>query len=53
MGSDEKTPSPDDVARSKEGIRKAAGSWKGIDTKAFKAYIKERRQTVNRPSVKL
>ena len=52
--SDEDTaPSPEDVARSREGIREAAGSWKDIDTEAFKAYIKERRQTANRPSVKL
>jgi hypothetical protein len=36
-------PTPSDVTRSKEGILKAAG----------KAYIKERRQTANRPSVKL
>jgi hypothetical protein len=46
-------PSPEDVARSREGIREAAGSWKDIDTKAFKAYIAERRHTANRPSVKL
>jgi uncharacterized protein (DUF433 family) len=52
--SDEDTaPSPEDVTRSREGIREAAGSWKDIDTAAFKAYIKERRQTANRPSVKL
>jgi uncharacterized protein (DUF433 family) len=52
--SDEDTaPSPEDVARSREGIREAAGSWKDIDTEAFKAYLKERRQTANRPSVKL
>ncbi len=52
--SDEDTvPSPEDIARSREGIREAAGSWKDIDTEAFKAYIKERRQTANRPSVKL
>jgi hypothetical protein len=53
MENKEKTPSPEDVTRSREGIRKAAGSWKGIDTDAFKAYIKDRRQTANRPSVKL
>jgi uncharacterized protein (DUF433 family) len=52
--SDEDTvPSPEDVACSREGIREAAGSWKDIDTEAFKAYIKDRRQTANRPSVKL
>jgi hypothetical protein len=53
MENEENTPSPEDVARSKDGIRKAAGSWKNIDTEAFKAYIKDRRQTANRPSVKL
>jgi uncharacterized protein (DUF433 family) len=52
--SDEGTaPSPEDVARSREGIREAAGSWKDVDTEAFKAYIAERRHTANRPSVKL
>jgi uncharacterized protein (DUF433 family) len=52
--SDEATaPSPEDVARSREGIREAAGSWKDIDTAAFKAYINNRRQTANRPAVKL
>ena len=53
MERDEKTLSPEDVQRSREGVLKAAGSWKNIDTEAFKAYIKERRQTANRPSVKL
>jgi hypothetical protein len=47
MGNEEAL-SPDAVARSKDGILKAAGSWKGIDTEGFKAYIKERRQTANR-----
>jgi uncharacterized protein (DUF433 family) len=52
--SDEDTASsPKDVARSREGIREAAGSWKDINTEAFKAYIAQRRQTANRPSVKL
>ena len=45
--------SSEDVARSKDGILKAAGSWKDIDTEAFKTYIAERRHTANRPSVKL
>jgi ribosome biogenesis protein Tsr3 len=53
MEDDEKKLSPEDITRSREGILKAAGSWKGIDTEAFKAYIKHRRQTANRPSVKL
>jgi hypothetical protein len=48
-----KVPSPDEVTRSRDGILKAAGSWQGIDTEAFKAYIAERRHTANRPSVKL
>jgi hypothetical protein len=41
-------PTPAEVARSREGILKAAGSWKGIDTEAFKAYIKDRRYTATR-----
>jgi len=75
-------PSPEQVARSIEGIRKAAGSWNNIDAapgiwegydperaresilaasgswqgivdaEAFKAYIRERRRTKNRPSVR-
>jgi hypothetical protein len=47
------TLTSEEVTRSKDGILKAAGSWKGIDTEAFKAYIKGRRQTANRPSIKL
>ena len=53
MESGEKLLSPEEVTRSKDGILKAAGSWKGIDTEAFKDYIAERRHTANRPSVKL
>ncbi len=53
IGDEDTVPSPEDVARSREGIREAAGSWKDIDTEAFKAYIKDRRQTANRPAVKL
>ena len=45
MENDMKTPSPEDVQRSRDGILKAAGSWKGIDTEAFKAYINNRRHT--------
>jgi hypothetical protein len=53
METEDKTLSPAEVTRSREGILKAAGSWKGIDTKAFKVYISDRRHTANRPSVKL
>ncbi len=53
MEQERSTPSPEEVTKSKEGILKAAGSWKDIDTEAFKAYIKDQRQTANRPSVKL
>jgi uncharacterized protein (DUF433 family) len=53
IGADDAPPTPEDVIRSREGIRQAAGSWKGIDTEAFKAYIADRRRTANRPSVKL
>jgi hypothetical protein len=42
------------VARSIEGIQKAARAWQGlIDAEAFKAYIREWRRTKNRPSVRL
>ncbi len=53
IGGEDTAPSPEDVDRSREGIREAAGSWKDIDTEGFKAYIKDRRHTANRPSVKL
>jgi hypothetical protein len=53
MEQSEKAPSPAVIARSREGILKAAGSWQGVDTEAFMAYIKDRRHTANRPSVKL
>ena len=53
MDQEGQTLSPEDVTRPQEGIRKAAGSWQGIDTDTFKAYIKDRRQTANRLSVKL
>jgi hypothetical protein len=53
METEDKTLSPEEVSRSRQGIRKAAGSWKGIDTEAFKAYIADRRHTANRPSIKL
>jgi len=48
-----KTPTPEEIARSREGILKAAGSWKDIDAEEFKAYIYERRSTANRRSIKL
>lgn len=36
-----------------EGIRKAAGTWQGlVDAEAFKAYVRERRRTKNRPPVR-
>jgi uncharacterized protein (DUF433 family) len=53
VSDEDKAPSPEDVARSRAGIREAAGSWKNIDTAAFKAYIADRRHTANRPSLKL
>jgi hypothetical protein len=53
METEDNILSPEDVSRSKDGILKAAGSWQGIDTEAFKAYIADRRHTANRPSVKL
>jgi hypothetical protein len=46
-------PSPGEVERSRAGVREAAGSWRDIDADALKAYIRERRQTANRPPVEL
>ena len=43
------TPTPEEVTKAKDGILKAADSWEDVDTEAFKAYIKDRRQTANRP----
>ena len=45
--------SDDRVAVTIAGMRAAAGSWRDIDTEAFKAYITERRRSSNRPSVRL
>lgn len=45
-------PTPEQVARSIAGIRKASGAWIGlVDPEAFTAYIYARRRTSNRPSV--
>jgi len=33
---------------SRRAIRATAGSWKGVDTEALKAYIRERRLTPSR-----
>lgn len=47
-------PTPEQVARARASILAAAGSWKGnVDAEEFKKYIRERRRTANRPSVKL
>ena len=62
--SDEQTPAegsidrqaltPEEVARSQEGIRQAAGGWKGnVDADEFKAYLVKRRRTSSRPPVEL
>jgi len=53
MEKEVKAPRPEEVTRSREGILKAAGSWKDINTQALKAYVSERRRTANRPSIKL
>jgi len=38
----------------RDAFVQAAGSWQGlIDAEQFKAYIRERRKTANRPPVKL
>lgn len=47
-------PTPEQVARSIEGIRKAAGGREGlVDEDAFKVYIAKRRRSGSRPSVRL
>jgi hypothetical protein len=46
-------PSPEQMERSRAGVREAAGSWRDIDADAFKTYIRERRKTANRPPVDL
>lgn len=46
-------PSPEEVARSREGILKAAGSWKDVDAEAFKAYVYKRRRASRRRTVRL
>lgn len=47
-------PSPEQVARSIAGIRKASGAWNGlVDADEFTAYIYARRRTSNRPSVSI
>ena len=46
----DRDPSPEEVARSIEEMRKAAGSRQDIDAEAFKAYIWERRRTASRLS---
>ena len=43
-------PAAEELERSRAGIREAAGSWREIDVEAFKAYVRERRRTANRPS---
>ena len=43
---------PEQVARSIAGIRKASGGWNGlVDPDEFTSYIYARRRTSNRPSV--
>ncbi len=50
-GTDIRAAYDPEVAR--DGIRKAAGSWKAMDAEAFKAYIRERRSASSRPPVTL
>lgn len=46
-------PTPEEIERSRAGIRESAGGWPDIDAEAFKAYIRERRRTSSRPPVEL
>jgi hypothetical protein len=53
-GSRREPLSEEEAARSLAGIRRAAGSWRGlVDAEEFKAYIRERRRTSSRPDVEL
>ena len=52
-GPTRRRPSRALVARSREGILKAAGTWKDIDVDAFTTYVAERRRTSSRPPVRL
>lgn len=48
------SPTPEEVQRAREGIRRASGRWKGlVDAEQFEAYLRGRRKTANRPSVRL
>ena len=51
---DRTRPDAETVKRSIEGIRAAAGGWRGlVDAEEFKAYIAERRRQPGRPPVEL
>jgi hypothetical protein len=47
-----KLPSPEEVTRSREGILKAAGSWKDIDTDKLIANIYRAREEGSRPDTR-
>ena len=46
-------PTADEIARSIEGTRSAAGSWAHVDAEALKAAIRRRRREGSRPSKRL
>jgi len=46
-------PSEAEAARSRAGIREAAGTWKDMDAEALKADVRERRAASTRPPVEL
>jgi hypothetical protein len=52
-GTARRSPTIEEVARSKAGILASAGSWKDVDAEALKAYIRERRDASSRPPVRL
>lgn len=45
-------PDENEIERSREGIRRAAGSWQDVDAEALKIYLAQRRRTANRPPVR-
>jgi len=46
-------PTLERVAGVRAAIDAAAGAWKDFDAEAFKEYLRERRRTANRPSIRL
>lgn len=49
---DRTPPTPEQIARSIDGIRRASGGWNGVvDADELTEYVYARRRTSNRPSI--